>query len=155
MPAHHYDVVTGINLLSHHVNPRAFFQEVARLTKPGGLVLVQTGNKAELANYRDGTALSDYWGPPEHLYWFGEQQLRQMFTQVGMEVIAVERLPYLDATLSPERLMKPTPNPRNNMMKKVFLWLPPVRLAFKEIYRWHFYRGRPQSSSLFVFAQQP
>jgi 2-polyprenyl-3-methyl-5-hydroxy-6-metoxy-1,4-benzoquinol methylase len=39
------DVVAAIEVIEHLENPRAFFRELVRLVKPGGLVLVTTPNQ--------------------------------------------------------------------------------------------------------------
>lgn len=42
------DVVTAVETIEHLENPRAFVRELARLTKPGGYVIVTTPNQLSL-----------------------------------------------------------------------------------------------------------
>jgi len=42
------DVVVAIEIIEHLENPRAFFRELTRLAKPGGLIVVTTPNQLSL-----------------------------------------------------------------------------------------------------------
>lgn len=42
------DLVVAVEVIEHLENPRAFFRELTRLTKPGGLVVVTTPNQLSL-----------------------------------------------------------------------------------------------------------
>ena len=42
------DVVAGVEIIEHLENPRAFLREMARLTRPGGWVVVTTPNQLSL-----------------------------------------------------------------------------------------------------------
>jgi 2-polyprenyl-3-methyl-5-hydroxy-6-metoxy-1,4-benzoquinol methylase len=42
------DVVVAVETIEHLENPRAFFRELTRLTKPGGLIVVTTPNQRSL-----------------------------------------------------------------------------------------------------------
>jgi SAM-dependent methyltransferase len=43
-----FDATLSIETIEHLENPRAFFREIARITRPGGLVIVTTPNQLSL-----------------------------------------------------------------------------------------------------------
>lgn len=47
-PDNYADVVVSLETIEHLENPRAFMRELARITKPGGLILVTTPNQLSL-----------------------------------------------------------------------------------------------------------
>ncbi|WP_165223578.1 class I SAM-dependent methyltransferase [Aquisphaera insulae] len=50
LPAGHADTVASIETIEHLENPRAFFRELVRLVRPGGVVLVTTPNQLSLVS---------------------------------------------------------------------------------------------------------
>lgn len=150
-PAEAWDVVTAVNLLSHLRDPIALIREMSRILRPGGTLFVVTGNKAELETYRDGTALTDYWGLPEHLFFFGEPQLRRALDEAGLGVLVVDRLAYLDGRFSPERLRWPGPYAR---LRTGLARLPAVHGFLKAALRRYWYRGRTEPCSLRIVARK-
>jgi SAM-dependent methyltransferase len=48
LPDESADVVVAIEIIEHLENPRAFFRELTRLVKPGGLVVLSTPNQLSL-----------------------------------------------------------------------------------------------------------
>lgn len=146
-----YDIVTCRDILSHLPEPMALMRTARRLLKPGGVLFLQTGNKAELIDKRDGEALLDFWGVPGHLVFFGEPQLRRALGECGMEVAGVRRTQYLDWQLSPQLLRQREGRFRG--LRYVLGWTPPVRIAAGGLYRRWWHRGRPEAAALWMTAR--
>ncbi|MBL8276378.1 MAG: class I SAM-dependent methyltransferase, partial [Pelomonas sp.] len=51
LPAEHFDVVVSLEVLSHVADQPAFFERVANLLKPGGLLLLATQNRRVYARW--------------------------------------------------------------------------------------------------------
>lgn len=81
-----YDVISLIDVFSHIPDFHAFLRNIQRLLKPGGEILLKTGNAADL-RYR-----SQFPGPltlPDHLTFGGEPQVRRFLEEAGFEVVDV------------------------------------------------------------------
>jgi SAM-dependent methyltransferase len=50
LPDGHADVVASLETIEHLENPRAFFRELVRLARPGGLVLATTPNQLSIVS---------------------------------------------------------------------------------------------------------
>jgi len=84
-----FDVVYHRNVLSHLAYPLDAFRQMHALLRPGGVMVYQTGNVAELPGERwAGTNELDL---PDHLYHFGESQLRLLAERTGFETLDVKR----------------------------------------------------------------
>lgn len=81
-----FDVVSLINVLSHVPDPRQFVKELLNHVKPGGYVVLVTGNGAdvEFKHYPDELLL------PDHLCFFGESHLHQLLEECGLEIVGSE-----------------------------------------------------------------
>jgi 2-polyprenyl-3-methyl-5-hydroxy-6-metoxy-1,4-benzoquinol methylase len=89
------DVAAGVETIEHLENPRAFMRMLARLTRPGGWVIVTTPNQHSLLS--KGTFLvrgehvhfqdASY---PAHITALLEADLRRMAAECGLTDIAVE-----------------------------------------------------------------
>ncbi|TKD00932.1 class I SAM-dependent methyltransferase [Polyangium fumosum] len=89
LPPGSFDVVYHRNVLSHLAYPLDAFRQMHALLRPGGLLVFQTGNVAELPGERwAGTNELDL---PDHLYHFGEKQLRLLAERTGFEILDVQR----------------------------------------------------------------
>jgi SAM-dependent methyltransferase len=89
LPPKSFDVVYHRNVLSHLAYPLDAFRKMHELLRPGGLLVYQTGNVAELPGARwAGTNELDL---PDHLFHFGEKQLRTLNERTGFETLDVKR----------------------------------------------------------------
>ncbi len=89
LPPKSFDVVYHRNVLSHLAYPLDAFRAMHALLRPGGVMVYQTGNVAELPGERwAGTNELDL---PDHLYHFGERQLRRLADRTGFETLDVQR----------------------------------------------------------------
>jgi len=88
-PPKSFDIVYHRNVLSHLAYPMEAFQKMHELLRPGGLLVYQTGNVAELpGEHWAGTNELDL---PDHLYHFGEKHLRMLNERTGFETLEVKR----------------------------------------------------------------
>jgi SAM-dependent methyltransferase len=92
-----FDVVYLRNVLSHLAYPLDEFGILNRLLKPGGFVILETGNVAELQASR-----SLDLELPDHLYHFSERTIAMLLDRTGFDLERVERFTLLSA-LGPVR----------------------------------------------------
>lgn len=84
-----FDVVYHRNLLSHLAYPLDAFRTIRQLLRPRGWMVYQTGNVAELpGEFWAGTNELDL---PDHLYHFGEKQIRMLNDRAGFETLEIRR----------------------------------------------------------------
>lgn len=84
-----FDIVYHRNVLSHLAHPIEAFSAIRDLLRPGGLMVFQTGNVAELPGSRwAGTSELDL---PDHLFHYGESTIRLLLERTGFETMAVKR----------------------------------------------------------------
>ncbi|XDD47923.1 class I SAM-dependent methyltransferase [Leptospira sp. WS39.C2] len=80
-PTQSFDVITLVEVIEHIENPKLFFQELTRILKPGGLLLLQTANfegwqaKKEASHY--------HYYMPGHVYYYGDTLLKKILTEHG------------------------------------------------------------------------
>lgn len=86
-----FDVVSLINVFSHIPDFGAFGAQIRRLLKPGGHLLLETGNAADLPSRAD---YPDILYLPDHLVFAGDSQMRRILGGLGfaIEATAEERL---------------------------------------------------------------
>jgi SAM-dependent methyltransferase len=89
-----FDVVFHRNVLSHLAFPVAELGRMGELLRPGGLMVFETGNVAELpgSTFRGTQALA----LPDHLFHFSEATLRVLLQRSGFECVSVTRVAVLD-----------------------------------------------------------
>jgi SAM-dependent methyltransferase len=80
------DAMVWFNVLSHLADPAETLRTARRWLRPGGLLVIETGNVGELPARRFPPL-----GAPEHLFHFGERGLRRLLDRCGYEVIGLER----------------------------------------------------------------
>lgn len=84
-----YDFVSLLNVFSHLPDPPDFLRQVASLLVPGGELVLQTGNWAEL----EREAIPDRLHLPDHLSFASERLVRRVLEAAGLSVISVLRYP--------------------------------------------------------------
>jgi SAM-dependent methyltransferase len=123
-----FDVVYLRNVMSHLAYPRAELATMARLLAPGGHLVLETGNVAELAPGSAGELEL-----PDHLYHFSEANLRTLLATSGLTWVDTHRYVLLDQlpgvrhvkALFERRARRREPAP----VRDEELRLPPSRLA--------------------------
>lgn len=84
-PSAHFDAVILINVIEHLRQPSETVQEIARVTRPGGVVAVHTPNVDSLAARYRGPAWHHY-EPFEHFYYFNAYTLQRLLEKSGLRV---------------------------------------------------------------------
>lgn len=85
-----YDVITCCDVIEHVPDPRAFLATLARCLKPGGRLLVTTGD-AEAWPWRLAGPRGWYFSFPEHIGFVGTRWLRRMAPAAGLRVQRLQR----------------------------------------------------------------
>ncbi len=85
-PTGPFGAVLLFNVLSHVPDPAAEFDQCRRNLLPGGVLVLETGNAAEVAPARVG-----HFGAPEHVWHFSESTLRSLLEKCGFTHVRVVR----------------------------------------------------------------
>ncbi len=88
-PDQSYDYITAWHYLEHVYDPLAELKEMARLLKPGGVLMIETPTPDLLAALFRRSWL--YLMPPTHLYHYRPDTLRSLMAQAGLNVLSVRR----------------------------------------------------------------
>jgi len=89
-PSEYFDVVTMFDVLSHLPTPVENLNEVYRVLRDDGLLLIETGNKGEL-NPKAVEKWGDVWGSPSHLYHFSAETLMKLLEITGFECLDIDK----------------------------------------------------------------
>ena len=87
LPAAHFDVVTLWDVIEHVADPVAVLAEAARVLRPGGRLILTTGDWGSTYAQRRG-ADWHLMTPPWHLYMFSRDTLAQAGARAGLRVVA-------------------------------------------------------------------
>ncbi len=140
-----YNVVSLINVFSHLTMPSTTLREIARVLKPGGVVLLVTGVVG-------GSVKREHvwnWSLGDHLYFLGEGTLQRYAKQVGWAVAHEERTWAPRALMTREHLAVKGRSRARNAVKALLLGVPGAfPLARKAFLRYH--ANNVVYSSLFV-----
>jgi 2-polyprenyl-3-methyl-5-hydroxy-6-metoxy-1,4-benzoquinol methylase len=82
-----FDAVAMIQVLAHFTDPRKALQKAARLTKPGGIWLVETWDSQSFAARLLGRHWHEY-SPPSALHYFTKGSLNALAAEFGFEPVA-------------------------------------------------------------------
>ncbi|MBI5403777.1 MAG: class I SAM-dependent methyltransferase [Ignavibacteriae bacterium] len=85
LPQNNFDVVTLINTLEHLVNPKETLEEVCRILKSGGLLMIETPNVAHWLP----SLMGRHWVQflvPDHVVFFSKDVLTDMLCKIGFDV---------------------------------------------------------------------
>jgi len=80
-----FDVVTLWDVLEHLSDPHAAIAEVARILRPGGRLVLTTGDVGSLAARFSGARWHLYT-LPEHLFFFSRRSLRELLESHGLRL---------------------------------------------------------------------
>jgi 2-polyprenyl-3-methyl-5-hydroxy-6-metoxy-1,4-benzoquinol methylase len=90
-PDAHFDVVTLWNVIEHVPDPPATLREIARILRPGGLVVMGTPNVDAL----DAHVFGRYWAlweAPRHFNVFSPETLGRVLRQEGFDAVTSESI---------------------------------------------------------------
>jgi SAM-dependent methyltransferase len=82
-PDARYDIISLIEVIEHLPSPIEPLQLVARLLKPGGLLLLTTGNLESPVARREGLNYR-YCAPEIHVSLFNPRALQRLYARVGL-----------------------------------------------------------------------
>jgi len=88
-----FDVVILVDVIEHLNNPREVFNNIRRVLKPGGIVIVSTGNINSL-NYK---LFGKYWGyfrSWEHISFFNKNSINKLCKLTNFEIIEIKKFSY-------------------------------------------------------------
>ena len=82
-----FDAVSMIQVLPHFIDPKHAMGVVARILKPGGLLLIETWNRKSLTAKWMGQNWHEY-SPPSVLHWFDPDSVNRLANSFGLTEIA-------------------------------------------------------------------
>ena len=88
---HSLDVVCSFDVIEHLSDPMSLFREARRILKPGGLLVLGTGDSRSFAARLSGSRWT-YFCIPEHLSFFNSASLRRGLKKTGFPHLRFERI---------------------------------------------------------------
>ncbi|PJZ70576.1 SAM-dependent methyltransferase [Leptospira perolatii] len=85
LPENFFDVITLVEVIEHLENPRAVFDKLEKILKPGGLLVLQTANFEGWQAKDSGPGYHYYL--PGHLYYYSESNLRKILANRNFESV--------------------------------------------------------------------
>ena len=123
LPSGSFDIITLIEVIEHVEYPAAVIALVARLLRPGGLLILTTGNNASPIARRQGLA-HRYYLPEIHVGIFNPRSLGYLYSQHGLTPRPVRY-----AGVIKFKVLKSLLQPGRRALARLALRLPPfVRL---------------------------
>ena len=99
-----FDVIYHCDVISHFYNPISEFQKIHDKLGKNGMVVFETGNLGDVREeyYRFVTKFQY----PDHLFFFGENNLKELLGRTGFEFIKVYRYSILQQLVIDNKLRK-------------------------------------------------
>lgn len=88
LPSSSFDVVTFFEVIEHLHDPKKYLNEVNRILRPGGLIVLSTGNVDSLEAIVRGKQWY-YFALKFHLYFFSIKTLKHILNDCGFEIIKI------------------------------------------------------------------
>lgn len=119
-PDNTFDVISLINVFSHLTSPAATLTELRRILKPGGVLVMATGEMTE------GVAKSHMhnWNLGDHLYFLGDRTMKTYAAKIGFEVHEHDRRWLPDEMYSRDWLRSKGRSAKNNAIKSAIRFTP-------------------------------
>jgi SAM-dependent methyltransferase len=115
IPDDHFDVVSMINVFSHLVSPGQTFEELRRIVRPGGVVVMATGEMT--AGVQKSHMLT--WNLGDHLYFLGDRTMERYADRLGFDVVHHDRRWLPDEMFTREWLRSHGRSRQKNAVKTV------------------------------------
>lgn len=93
-PSNHFDAVSMFDVLEHLTAPREYVQEIYRILKPGGVLVIETPNVDGFfarCVYREE---ADLVKPHAHVCLYGPRSVKHLLAPVGFAAIRIMTFPY-------------------------------------------------------------
>lgn len=81
-PEAHFDMIFVVGTLEHLTDPLRELEEIARLLRPDGVLVITTINTEGLLPFFS-------WKPPEHLYYFSARNLAMLLEKSSLGILSV------------------------------------------------------------------
>lgn len=88
-PDNHFDIITMWDVIEHIDKPREYLEEIHRILKKGGVIVISTGDIDSM----NAKIKQDKWellAPPWHLYYFSRKVLVSKMEELGFTIIDVQ-----------------------------------------------------------------
>jgi 2-polyprenyl-3-methyl-5-hydroxy-6-metoxy-1,4-benzoquinol methylase len=122
--AKHFDAVSAFDLAEHIHDPSQVMRALVNLVKPGGILIVSTGN-SEALTWRIVDSRYWYCRFAEHISFMNAKYFRALATQLGVEIAMVHRFSHARTTQS-QRC-------RELVANLIYVLSPPVNRLFDKI----------------------
>jgi 2-polyprenyl-3-methyl-5-hydroxy-6-metoxy-1,4-benzoquinol methylase len=89
LPAQYFDAITMWHVIEHVHELHAYINQLAKIIKPGGKILIAVPNYTS----NDAATYGKYWAAfdvPRHLYHFSPGAMRQLLAKHGLQVSAIK-----------------------------------------------------------------
>lgn len=149
IPDETFSAISVINVFSHLADPAATFTEVTRVLRPGGVVVVATGEI-------DGTVRQEHlpeWTLGDELFFLGKRTIDRLADRAGLRVVERQRTWLPDALFSPNNLRIKGRSRRRNAIKTALLVTPGALPALRYVIRRR-QADNPIHSAVFVLQKQ-
>ncbi len=83
LPDDSFDVVSMINVFSHLSSPRQTFEELRRILRPGGIVVMATGEMVPGAQKSHML----HWNLGDHLFFLGDRTIDEYAARLDFELL--------------------------------------------------------------------
>lgn len=94
-----FDCITSVDVIEHIVEPNSFVKKLFQHVKPGGVLIISTGNPQAVAWRKFLKASFWYSSFPEHLSFPSQKHYAELAQQLGAERVAFESFRYFDGRL--------------------------------------------------------
>jgi 2-polyprenyl-3-methyl-5-hydroxy-6-metoxy-1,4-benzoquinol methylase len=128
-PDDHFDVVSMINVFSHLVSPSATMDELRRILRPGGVLVMATG---EMTDGVQKSHMHD-WNLGDHLHFLGDRTLKVYASRIGFEIVHHDRVWLPDEMFSREWLKVRGRSGTKNAVKTVIDRVPGGLAALRAV----------------------
>ncbi len=135
--AESFDVAALYHVLEHFPSPRAEMNELRRILKPGGLLVMETPNIANIWFRLLGARWRQFI--PDHLFFFSPQTIRRLCEETGFEIVELRNVgKAMSARLLISRIGRyhqPTARALSFFSRKLELDNRTIRLNFGDVMR--------------------
>ena len=144
------DAAVSFEVIEHLAAPQAYFNALARLVRPGGIVLI-SGLCGDGFDIQMLGATANAVSPPHHLTFLSRAGVEHLVAQAGLEMVWFETPGQLDVEIVVKALAKNPDAVRDPFMKHLLTRADDAaRGAFQD-----FLSANGLSSHMWIFARRP